>query len=334
MSKNNQGHVIKKWAAIQDQFRDALLLGNGASRAVHSGFGYDSLYEAATQADHISRSVATIFEQFKTQDFELVLRRLWQAQLVNKALRIAGPAVDEAYKNVQNALIWTIRDTHVTYDQAKLHFEPIYQFIKNFKTVVSLNYDLVLYWATQFGNQELGIWFKDGFIDGAFDDGYERLREAYNAPGATLFFYPHGNLVLARNNIGQETKIAASSFSALLATFREAWDDASPIFVCEGTASDKKQTIGNSSYLQRVYREVIPSLSDSLVIYGWNMHTQDQHILDQLKLSKIKRVAISVHENNQKYAGCAYEKVKAMGITDENITFFDAASSGCWNNVS
>lgn len=334
MSKNNQRHVIKKWAAIQYQFRDALLLGNGASRAVHPGFGYDSLYKAAAQAGHISCSVATIFEQFKTQDFELVLRRLWQAQLVNKALRIAGQAVDEAYKNVQNALIWTIRDTHVTYDQAKLHFEPIYQFIKNFKTVVSLNYDLVLYWATQFGNQELGIWFKDGFIDGAFDDDYERLREACNAQGATLFFYPHGNLVLARNNIGQETKIAASSFSALLATFRGAWDDASPIFVCEGTASDKEQTIGNSSYLQRVYREVIPSLSDSLVIYGWSMHEQDQHILGQLKLSKIKRVAISVHENDQKYAGCAYEKVKAMGITDENITFFDAASSGCWNNAS
>jgi hypothetical protein len=93
-------HDIVEWQTIQDRFCHGLLLGNGASRAVNSNFGYDSLYEAATSLDYITQPVAQIFEQFGVQDFELVLRRLWQTKLVNKALSITSGQVDNAYSQV------------------------------------------------------------------------------------------------------------------------------------------------------------------------------------------------------------------------------------------
>lgn len=324
-------HEIVKWETIQGRFCHGLLLGNGASRAVHSNFGYDSLFEAATSHDYITQPVAQIFEQFGVQDFELVLRRLWQAKLVNKALSITSGQVDEAYKQVQNALISTIRDTHPTYEQVMPHLTPIYQFMQHFKTVASLNYDLIVYWATRQSVENIGNWFKDCFVKGAFIDDINTLREPYNAEGSTLFFYPHGNLVLAQTTDGREEKIAAESTN-LLNTILNRWtnNDIVPLFVCEGTNEHKKLAIESASYLLRVYHEIIPLLGKSLVIYGWSMADQDQHILDQIKRMNLQRVAVSVHENNMTYAKLAHEKLYAQEVKE--IIFFDAASPGCWNN--
>ena len=324
---------VMDWRTIKDQFCDALLLGNGASRAVHTGFGYSSIYEEAKLRGHITSVVAQIFDQFAVNDFELVLRRLWQAKLVNNALNINSKEVDDAYKEVQNALIATIRDTHATYEAILTHLTPIYEFMQHFDTILTLNYDLVVYWATRESERTIGKWFKDCFINGEFTDDIDLLYEPYKANGATLFFYPHGNLVLARRDNDTEKKVVAKEYNNLLDTILNSWkNETVPIFVCEGTDIQKRLTIESSSYLQRVYREIIPNIGESLVVYGWSMAEQDQHILDQFKRAKIQRVAVSVHENNQTYISIAKDKLIKQGINEDNIVFFNAKSSGCWNN--
>lgn len=55
---------IYQWSDIKENFSDALLLGNGASMAIHRDFGYQSLFEAAQQHQHITPDVATIFTKF------------------------------------------------------------------------------------------------------------------------------------------------------------------------------------------------------------------------------------------------------------------------------
>jgi len=81
--------AIHQWSEIREQFAGgALLLGNGASMAIHPGFGYGSLRQAAEDNGHITPEVSEIFRAFDTPDFELVLRRLWEATSVNKALGI------------------------------------------------------------------------------------------------------------------------------------------------------------------------------------------------------------------------------------------------------
>lgn len=57
-------------------------------------------------------------------------------------------------------------------------------------------------------NEWHGTWFKDAFRDGEFQTDWKYIRWRYgSAEGATLVFYPHGNLSLTRNHIGEETKI-------------------------------------------------------------------------------------------------------------------------------
>ncbi len=327
---------IFQWCDIRDQFTDGLLLGNGASRAVHAGFGYESLFKAACDLGRVDESVKKVFDSFDTDDFELVLRRLWQAKLVNEALDIPPGQVEAAYALVRRALIETVRATHVTHADAKSHLQLIYPFLKNFKTVVSLNYDLILYWAAMLGNNdpELRYWFKDGFFKGAFRDDWESVRDPYkDAKGSTLYFYPHGNLVLARTAFASEVKIAAGNEADLLDAILARWEAAdgpSPIFVCEGTADHKKGSIGSSSYLRRIFHEVIPHLGETLVIYGWSMSEQDEHIVAQLKRANIQRAAVSVREGNQAFMQRAEDQLQAIGINE--VMFFDSSSAGCWNN--
>ncbi|WP_456016851.1 DUF4917 family protein [Pseudomonas fluorescens] len=324
---------IVEWAEIADQYGDTLLLGNGASMALHPGFGYGSLFDSALENGHITPPVATIFEQFGVTDFELVLRRLWQASLVTQALEIPNGRVQEAYAEVRDALISTVRDVHVDYEDALPHLSLIYRFMARFDTVISLNYDLIVYWAAMLGNRELGIHFKDGFVGGTFADDWDALRQPYGrATGSTLFFYPHGNLVLTRIEDRGESKIGAQDNGRLLDAILRKWEGGSaiPLFVCEGTAAHKQKSIESSSYLERVYREVMPHGGDSLTIYGWSLAEQDQHILQQVMRNPPQRIAVSVRGEDQAFAQRVEERLHRSGIAQ--VDFFHSISPGCWNN--
>lgn len=324
---------IRQWSDIQDKFSGgALLLGNGASRAIHAGFGYESLRQAAEDKGHITPEVAKVFIAFGTCDFELILRRLWEATLVNKALGIAPGKVEQAYQQVRQALIATVRDVHISHDEANKHFVPMYQFMKRFDTVFCLNYDLLVYWAMMASKATLGQWFKDCFqTGGVFREDWEVLRKKYDADGSTLVFYPHGSLVTVMRDNYTEEKIAGGG-EKLLDQILTRWEKGTsvPLFVSEGTAEHKRQSIARSSYLSQVFREALPNPGDSLVIYGWAISQQDSHILAQLHRSKIapKRVAVSVYDDNQTSAQQMEKALRDVGINE--IYFFDSNSSGVW----
>lgn len=324
-------HDVLKWQDIAGDFQHSILLGNGASIAVNPNFNYRSLFVAARDYGHLTPAVARVFEQFAIEDFELVLRRLWQATLVNRALGIPAGQVEAAYQEVRTALVATIRDTHVPYEDALPHLEPIYRFLTRFRNVFSLNYDLILYWATRLSVDELGLWFKDCFVGGSFRDDWEAMRAPYRARGTTLFFYPHGNLVLTRTPNDGESKVSAGAGN-LLDSILNRWEGESvvPLFVCEGTADHKKRAIESSAYLHRVFREILPDLGESLVIYGWGFSEQDQHILDQIKRRPPQRVAVSVYGDGAAFMQEAEGKLRGAGV--ERVNFFDATSPGCWNH--
>ncbi|RID97392.1 DUF4917 family protein [Simplicispira hankyongi] len=327
---------IHQWSDIKDRFQGgALLLGNGASLAVHKGFGYPSLRQAAEDQGHITPEVAGVFRAFGKDDFELVLRRLWEATLVNKALGIEPGQIEKAYQLVRSALISTVRDIHISHDDAKRHFAPMFQFMKTFDTVFSLNYDLLVYWAMMASQGKLRRWFKDGFQEGGvFREDWETLRKPYGADGTTLVFYPHGSLLTARRDDYTEGKLTLplGGGATLLDRILELWEtgSASPLFVSEGTAEQKKKSIANSNYLSRVFREALPNAGESLVIYGWAISEQDAHILGQLRCtgSSLRRVAVSVYGGSQASAQQAEDALAAVGVKE--VLFFDAESPGCW----
>ncbi|WP_028869644.1 DUF4917 family protein [Psychromonas arctica] len=327
---------VKQWEDIKEDFKGgSLIVGNGASMAVSKKFGYKSLFEEASKLGHLTNSVQKVFQSFDVDDFELVLRRLWEAKLVNKALKIESVKVEESYQKVRTALIATVRDIHVSYHDAEEHLEHIYKFMKPFNKVVSLNYDLIVYWAAMYGNHVLGRWFKDCFTPSRFSgDDWKGYSEPYGADGATLFFYPHGNLVLHHYEFSSVKKITTRGMDNLLDSILEKWEkkDLAPAFVCEGIQESKQQSISSCDYLEKIFYEVLPNLEQNLVIYGWAMAEQDGHLLEQISKSKPQKVAVSVYQNDQVFMGKIKKQLKDIGV--EKVLFFDSQSAGAWNQPS
>lgn len=313
-------------------FTDGLVLGNGASVAVSAKLSYPSLYEQAQKAGALTAPVVKIFEAFGVKDFEVVLRRLWQATTVNKALDIESEKLRTAYHNVREALITTVHSVHPSYDEVQPHFESAAKFMQGFKTVASLNYDLIVYWAALWANEKMqAIWFKDAFIRGQFRSDWSVVRAPLRgARGSTLFFYPHGNLCLGRVDDGTERKLGAGG-ADLLQAIVDVWrsGEGVPLFVCEGTSDHKLQAVGSSRYLQHVHLEVLRDFRESVTFYGWSFSDQDIHILNQIAKSPVHKAAVAVHGGNGDLVNRAEKLLKERNFKE--VVFFDSQSTGAWN---
>lgn len=346
-------YKIHNWQDISRDFSDSILLGNGASISIHSNFNYSSLKEYACKEGLLNTSVQLLFDYFKTDDFELILRLVWQATKVNEALKLTDNETKTAYNHIRECLISSVQEMHPPHMDIQDQIPVIIKFLGSFKTVLSLNYDLTLYWIMMHANGlSNGSEFKDCMISGKFRSDWQTLREPLRRRKASLVFYPHGSLVLARHIIQQEVKLTlnkdvsssqtpdevkliASTPNYLLDHIKNSWlsGDYIPLFVSEGTSEQKVKAIENSHYLSIVYREVIPSIGDNLTIFGWGFGESDIHILRKLKESGVKRIAVSVYEDNQLECLKVTQMIHTHIRSDIEITFFDSKSNGCWNNA-
>lgn len=324
---------INQWAQLAANYhRGTILLGNGASIAVSRRFDYRSLQTYAQQNDLLADDVNDLFAFFETCDFELILRLVWQASNVNRSLRIPDHRTHQAYLNVRECLIQAVRDVHPVYEQVSDYFPSMYQFLRSFDTVLSLNYDLLVYWTMTYGRDvQDGHQFKDCFLgNGAFDDTWWRFRELYRERTNTLVFYPHGSLALCRNVVEQESKIHSAGAGLLDAILQE-WcsERVVPLFVSEGTMQQKMSSIQNSYYLSTVYREVLASTRVTLTLYGWGLGEHDRHLLKRMQGTGIQRVAVSVFRDDQAYCNYAYQVIQ-NDLGPVLVDFFDSESPGCW----
>ncbi len=349
---------IESWNKIKEDFTDGtILLGNGASISVHSEFDYKSLKEHAIKKTPLGEKkerISCLFGYFETDDFELILRNLRQAELILNSLiqaecisknleefRICHKEIENTYNIVRKSLISAVKGIHPEPDEVDDKMESIYNFIKEFKTIISLNYDLLIYWAIMRGNDKDGIhaikdcFVKEGKEGEEFDHNWERLRKPiWGQKNCSLVFYPHGNLALARDKNGKEKKIAADSNGGLLESIVDKWKaGVLPLFVSEGTSEQKQKSIRNSDYLRTVYWDVLPNLGSKLTIYGFNFNKNDLHILQGISKSKIKKVAVSVYrkdpDKGQDFCNNA-RQVLTDHFDKVSITFFDSESKECW----
>jgi hypothetical protein len=87
-------------------------------------------------------------------------------------------------------LIQAVRDVHPEYEQVSDQLPNMYQFLKRFDTVLSLNYDLLVYWTMTYGlDIRDGHLFKDCFRGNRmFDDAWWRFRDPFIRATNTLVF--------------------------------------------------------------------------------------------------------------------------------------------------
>lgn len=333
---------ILEWNDIQDEFNDTILLGNGASIAIDNRFRYKSLLTEARKKRLISKEIESLFDYFRTQDFEFILSRVWHTYHINKALKIKDKITLTAYNQIRDALIRVIHDIHPEYADIERYLSPISTFLSKFKTVLSLNYDLIIYWAMLYSNERYKrIKFKDCFQKSRFNYDWEEYRKPISgAKKTTLVFYPHGNLILANLIDGSEKKLKKGRIKNLLDQIIEFWNSKSytPLFVSEGDSEQKLIAIRRSSYLDIVYNSILPSVENSIVIYGCSLDGNDDHIIESIFSSSIEKVAVSVYTGSDDYKDYCERVSKKLRMYSERarkkITycFYDSESKNCWIN--
>jgi len=321
--------TIKKWKDIKEDFTDALLMGNGASIEFDKKFTYKSLWEAAKDTDQITDKIDNLAKALHTgTNFELLMNKLFEVINVNNKFDIKSDEIINTYKSIRKALINTVRENHCEYDDVKDRFNEQIPFLKNFNTIFSLNYDLLLYWIRIASNNKTK---KDQFYDcfsyiGFYDEWLRNYWEINSDNQYTCVFYPHGALHLARDKQGTDKKIFAEGVD-LLKTIIHQWsnNESLPLFVSEGNSKNKMASIKRSDYLLKVYNEILPKSGPTLVIYGWSMDEKvDGHILNQIIGGNYKKIAVHVHrpttEDIDQFINDTNEKLKN---NFNEITYFE-----------
>lgn len=298
-----------------------ILVGNGASRAVWNRFEYGSLYEVARDHNIIHRLTppdVALFDALNTRNFEYVLAALATARRVNEALAIPAPVIHDRYASIQQALVEAVRTTHVPWANVPADvLEAIRSALLDYRFVYSTNYDLLIYWAVMY---EGGDGFKDFFWAPNFDPGNTELWGK-----ATGVFYLHGALHLYRTLRGRTLKRAAGIGLNLLDLFgTEPEPGATPLFISEGAAEDKAESIHRSDYLTFAYTQLAHH-DGPLCIFGHSLGDVDQHIVDAIRRAGIRDIACSLRHGPREAVIASKANIIAK-LPEANLLFYDAAT--------
>lgn len=335
---------VRAWNDVAERFvGGTLLVGNGGSIALSPSFSYKSLYQSGINSGEINpRTQETFVGLFKEdRDFEKLLRRLWAADYINEKFGIEKSERDKVrkpYTDTRRALINTVKHIHPGQDELVNGLLAISQFCSVFSNVFTLNYDLTLTWAAELNNNSVAkvVNFNDGFVLKTNNMKLDSFLYNGNIGDNDIgIYYPHGSLCLCQSRVKmEEKKLSPNNEGDLYFTkLTDYWakNESQPLFVCEGRSEDKYRSISGSHYLSAAYDKLKSNKAESLVIYGWSISKNDQHILDAISNNNsYERAAVSVRKNNKEYQVHARQALTNAGIKD--VCFFDSESQGCWAN--
>jgi len=320
---------LEDWNALRASTPIAgLLIGNGASRAVWEDFAYDSLFENARTVEEkpLSQSELSVFDALQTRSFEQVLGALKTTSRVNKALAVSSAAPRNRYYAIKEALINTVHAVHIPWRLIQpASLALINQELRRYRTVFTTNYDLLNYWAIQHDHSG---------IDDLFHGSEPMFDVRDTASSDTRFLYLHGGLHLVRNVDGSARKLTSTE-GTLLGSFAinntiKTLDDV-PLFVTEGPLADKLKTIRSSDYLSFCYEQLLGH-DDALCIFGHNLGPQDNHLVQAIRQSGSKTLAISIHPRSKAFI--QHQKrhyATLLDGMDVTLRFFDAKSHALGN---
>ena len=307
---------LDDWADVDDGGWPTLLVGNGASIAVSSDFGYDSLFQVAP----LTVDDTDLFDALETKNFEEVLNHLRTASLVCEQLGHASQDVDDRYESIRDALIEAVHDHHVEWldvdDEDRL--DTIRDALLDFDTVFSTNYDLLIYWAMMNSGDPPGAGFGDLFWNhqNAFDSlNTERFGDK------TLVYWLHGGLHLYWGPAG-ETRKRTNTGANLLQSF--ASGGRIPLFVSEGSWKQKRRAIHRSDYLEHAYR-TFASTDGPLVVFGQGLGGADTHLIRAIREDPTRNIAYAIYPSSQQAVDLRQAEVSNL-FPQASIEFFDSTT--------
>lgn len=352
--------ILSFAAALADseQFtKRHLLLGNGFSIACCPDiFHYGSLFSAADFSNN--PELVKVFDVLKTQDFEIAIRNL---EAGARLASIYTPGhVDAAAKMLSDAnalkeiLLTAIAGNHpdVPSDIPDAKFWACRRFLnlflgqKNDGQVFTLNYDLLFYWTLMHEDNpfsgRLDLATNDGFGNDEDDPStdYVVWQGEVGAHSARVHFL-HGALHLfdAGTELQKFTWIRTND--RLIDQSRRAInEDKYPLFVTEGSSSQKKTKIRHNAYLYQGFKQLTANALQGrhcFFVLGHSLADNDDHILRRFGLGRFKKLYVSLFGDplspgNQQIIAKA-NTLAAMRHYKYplDVAFYDASTANPWS---
>jgi hypothetical protein len=280
----------------------SILLGNGWSRALSDRYGYGDLLDLMRKRG-LPPNLVAVCQHFDghVETAMQALRDHADGQaLPDGMVRIlpprphAGLAADQ----LRNALIEAVcavnregNNAHATqHEKTELErkFWHAWRFLRRFRRVFTLNYDLLLYYVYM---QALRAKRADGWRDG-FSRRHNGRLVGFSGlhPNAPEIYYVHGGLHLVAVASGttlatcKRIRYMGSEDDPIMfpeSVLDQAMDDIRrgtyPLFVAEGHANHKRAKIESNSYLEACYSR-LASFEGHLVVYGFSFGPSDNHV--------------------------------------------------------
>lgn len=323
--------------------RKHLLLGNGFSRACRNDiFAYDKLFERA-DFSKLSASARKAFDVLDTTDFEVVMESMKAAAKLVRLYAKKEPKLADQFEQdsdgLREVLVSAIADSHPERpgDIDDAQYAACKAFLGHFDDIYTLNYDLLLYWALMQDKIKPDIPCDDGFRQP--EDGPEDWVTWDSSAHGQNVHYLHGALHVYEAGPEIQKYTWCNTQLPLIDQIRAALEAQKyPLFVAEGSSSQKMARINHSSFLGRTYRS-IENIGGSLFVYGMSFGESDNHILRAIARSKVTKLYVSLYgpadsKTNKSIVERAedlVEKRKESGRKHSlEVAFFDAASAKVW----
>ena len=313
-----------------------LLVGNGFSIGAHEGFRYESLYAESKEA--LSDNSIAVFENYGTTNFEQVLHKLHEADWIASTYGLYSEDGVHLIKNdhddIKSALLSAVEVIHPV--QANLEYgalESAEEFLRNFKSVFSICYDLLLYWS-------MNIYAPDEYH---FQDGFDGMGESIftgrTRQDKVFVYFLHGALHLIREK-GVVRKLVRTEDSSILEQVREHMSKGTyPLIVTEGNPIEKRIAIEASSYLSWAFRR-FQNVRGTLFTYGTSLSDPDDHIREAIIQNfRLRSLYVGIHpkeSQSKRYALMSVaERLKEHRAElphskSLSVEFYNSATAPAW----
>ena len=286
---------------IQQANKPHLLLGNGFSMAYDSSrFSFTTLLQSAVDSGVIQKEseIYRVFEKLATSDFENVMRALKDAEQIVEVYQ-GDNQIRERMRldteNLKRYLVQILTNNHPekSTDLTEEEKNACLGFITHFDKIYTLNYDLLLYWATMQDQSSTS----DGFAD--TEDSRGEGYVVYKNSDGFRVHYLHGALHYFDAGDEIRKKTYTNTDIPLVTQVRKSLDEGKyPVFVSEGSSKQKITKILHSAYLNHCYKSLM-RIGGDLVIFGTTLKSNDEHILEAILQSKIKNIYLGVSSPNK-----------------------------------
>ena len=321
-----------------------LLLGNGFSISCRPNvFTYGKLFDRA-DFTNLGRA-RNAFDVLGTKNFEAVIRALRSFALLASVYSPGDPdAMTRAAEDadaLREVLVGAVANSHPDrpHDIESDEYLNCREFLRSYKSINTLNYDLLLYWALM--QNELGdddIPCDDGFRKPADDPEADYVSwDPDNLKGQTVR-YLHGALHLFDTGAEMKKFTWINTQVPLIEQIRAALkQEFYPVFVSEGTSDEKVERIRHYDYLCKMYRS-FTEIKGALVVFGHSFDASDDHIFtDRIgRHGKTSHLYVSLHGDPHSASNNAIvHRASALpnlrtGKWGLDVKYFDADSASVW----